>query len=184
MQSLDGLVRFVNGQRDRLHKIVADHPTEERSRKTLPTVARRFDEVIAVLEQFQKQQSELEAARSKIADLELETLLRKSSLENLEIGPKDLEGLPAELIEQLSISESDREEFQILGLLQAHGGTMSLDQLLIAIYRKSKEILERSKLNQRLYRMASKSILFSVPGRKGIYTIYEPEEVEKKKPAG
>src|SRR5690606_37816426 len=90
--------------------------------------------------------------------------------------PKDLEGLPEELIAELSISESDREEFELLAIIEAGGGTMSLDQLLVAVYKKHGTIYERVKLNQRLYRMASKGALYSVPGRKGWYSIYEPSE--------
>ena len=175
MQSIDGLVRFVKGQRDRIKKIISDHPYEERSRTTLPVVARRFDEVISVLEHSAALQTELIDAQNKANAAAQELEKRKSALDNLEISPKDLDGLPAELVAQLSISESDREEFQILNLLQEHGGTMSLDLLLITLYRTTGEILERTKLNQRLYRMASKDMLFSVPGRKGVYSIYESE---------
>ncbi len=176
MLNIESLIRFVNGQRDRINKIITDHPADDRSKHTLPIVARRYDEVIHVLQRSHQDQLELEDLRKQNADLQAELSKRKSALENLEVTPKDLDGLPPELIAQLSISESDREEFQILNILQEHGGAMSLDQLLIAIYRNSKEILDRTKLNQRLYRMASKDLLFPVPGRKGVYSIYESEQ--------
>lgn len=180
MENIEGLVRFVNGQRDRIKRIIDDNPDEERTRKTLPVVVRRFEEVTHVLGHAHLQEQELDRLRIRVAELEAVLARRKSAMETLAVSPADLEGLPPELIEQLSISQTDREEFQILGLMEEHGGTMSMDQLLIAIYKKSREILERTKLNQRLYRMISKGMLHSVPGRKGIYTIYQPEEEEQK----
>jgi hypothetical protein len=183
VESIDGLIRFVNGQRDRLSKIITDHPDEERTRHTLPRAVDRFNEVTRVLTNFELLQKETVSLRAEVVALNNELKKRKSAFENLEVSPKDLHDLPPELIAQLSISESDREEFQILNVMEEAGGTLSLDQLLIAVYRKSKEILERSKLNARLYRMTMKGTLFSVPSRKGVYSIYEYQQGEKSKPA-
>ena len=82
----------------------------------------------------------------------------------------DLEGLPEDLLVELSVSKADKTEFLIAQLIQDHQGIMSLDQILIAYYRATKEVIKRPAMTNRLYRMAQKGMVYSVPGKKGIYT--------------
>lgn len=171
MRKIQDLIRFVKSQAIRVRTIIDKHPDDARSKGSLVPVLRQFEEVALELQRI----PELEAEIERLSTLNGQRSNgRKTSLDNLEVHPKDLEGLPDELIAQLSISESDREEFELLALIEAAGGTMSLDQILIGLYKKRGEIYERVKLNQRLYRMATKGALYSVPGRKGWYSIYEP----------
>lgn len=90
------------------------------------------------------------------------------------LTPKDLEGLPDELIAQLNISAADREEFEILGIVEAAGGMLILDRILIALFVKRGELPQRRAVSARLYRMIQKGTLFGVPRRKGAYTIIPP----------
>jgi hypothetical protein len=84
---------------------------------------------------------------------------------------EEVEDLPAELLSELSISESDKQEFAIRSLIIELGGIASLDRMLVALYRKTGEIAKRAPLNQKLYRMVQKEMVFSVPGKKGVYSI-------------
>jgi hypothetical protein len=130
----------------------------------------------------------VERFKSLLADLEL--LLNKIN-ENPEllnvrshgVAPRlglsweEIHGLPQELLEELSISESDKTEFNISSLITELGGVASLDRLLVALFRQSGEITKRAALNQRLYRMVQKELIYSVPGKKGVYSIHPiPEE--------
>lgn len=92
---------------------------------------------------------------------------------SLNLSPSDLRGLPEELLAQLSVTQSDFLDFQIVDLIDDAGGAMSLDQLIIALYRKTGSIQERSKLNSRLYRMSKKGLVKSIEGRKGVYATRE-----------
>lgn len=94
---------------------------------------------------------------------------------NTALTPADLAGLPPELLEQLNLSESDAQDMQIINVVNAAGGVMSLDKLLIAIYRQTGEVHKRPKLTARLYRMVQKGIIFTVPKKKGLYTTTQPE---------
>lgn len=94
------------------------------------------------------------------------------------LTPEDIDGLPEELLSELSITEADKAEFAILGIFEESGGTLSLDQLLVRYFRTTGEILKRPAMNNRIYRMIQKGVLFSVPNRKGIYTISAPKETE------
>ena len=76
--------------------------------------------------------------------------------------------LPA--LKMARISESDKAEFTIVSLIDESGGVASLDQILVALYRKTGEISKRLGLNSRLYRMVQKGLIHSVPGKKGVYS--------------
>lgn len=89
---------------------------------------------------------------------------------SLRLTPDDLRDLPEELMQQLSISEADKRDFLIMELIDGLGGIASLDQILVALFRKTGEIEKRNKLNARLYRMSSKGSIFQYPDKKGVYT--------------
>lgn len=121
-------------------------------------------------------------ADMEAADIQLDTPQqpRRSAakLVNLNLTPADIEGLPEELIGELSISEADKAEFAILSILEDAGGIASLDRIIIGLYRKTGEIHKRSSVTSKLYRMAQKDLVFSVPSKKGVYasTSFTEEE--------
>jgi len=88
----------------------------------------------------------------------------------LYINSDDLEDLPPELLAQLNITESDKKDMYISNLIKKCGGIISLDKLLIAIYKDSGEIYERNKLMARLYRMSLKELIYTHPSKKGQYS--------------
>jgi hypothetical protein len=102
--------------------------------------------------------------------------------------PKELLGLPPELIKELSGGGLDKQEMLIYELIESAGGTLSLDRILIGIYKRSGEIVKRPHLTAKLYRMSQNGKLFRVPQKKGVYTTSpalggtitsEDEEVEE-----
>ena len=88
--------------------------------------------------------------------------------------PSELEGLPKELLEQLS---TDTLEINLLKIMEDHGGPISLDRLILGYYKLHNEILERRKLTAKLYRMCKSGSLYTV-GERGIYSLYEPEKTD------
>ncbi|TXI48455.1 MAG: hypothetical protein E6Q50_10725 [Lysobacter sp.] len=96
----------------------------------------------------------------------------------LGLTPEEIDGLPAELLEELSISEADKADFAVLSVIDEAGGVLSLDKILIALYRKTGEINKRTQLNSRIYRMMQKGMVYSVNGRKGVYSTRELTEAE------
>jgi hypothetical protein len=89
----------------------------------------------------------------------------------LALTAEEVEGLPKELLQELSLSAADRTEFAILQLMEEMGGVLTLDKILIGLYRKTGEIHRRPTLVSRLYRMAQKQALYMVPGKKGVYSL-------------
>ncbi len=86
----------------------------------------------------------------------------------LSLSFEELSGLPQELIDELT--GADKTEFAIVNAIDEAGGVISLDRLLVALYKKTGEILKREFLTSRLYRMAQKNLIFNVPGKKGVYS--------------
>jgi hypothetical protein len=123
--------------------------------------------------------SSKEKFEALLADLEIadQTLDRKQEIrtpkaapQTLALTPEEIEGLPPELLKELSVSDADKTEFILLNLLEEAGGIASLDRLLIGLWKKSGEVHKRQSLVSRLYRMAQKDLVFGVPGKKGVYS--------------
>lgn len=94
-------------------------------------------------------------------------------MRNITLTLEDIEGLPPELMQELSISDADRLEFTIVSIINDAGGILSLDKIIVGLYKKTGEVHKRSTLTSRLYRMIQKSLIYSVPYRKGIYSTQE-----------
>jgi hypothetical protein len=88
----------------------------------------------------------------------------------LSLNIEELEGLPDALLQELSLSDADKTEFAIINAIEEAGGIISLDRLLIALYKKTGEVHKRNSLISRLNRMATKNSIYYVPGKKGAYS--------------
>lgn len=96
----------------------------------------------------------------------------------LALTPDEIEGLPQELLDELSISEADKADFAVLSVVDDAGGVLSLDKILIGLYRKTGEVNKRTQVNSRIYRMIQKGSMFPVPGKKGVYSTRELSDEE------
>lgn len=117
----------------------------------------------------------------RIATMMKDALIVQSiapSNRNLGLTPHDIDGLPDELIQELSISDADIADFGILSVVDEAGGILSLDKILIGLYKRSGEIHKRTAINSRIYRMIQKGLMFPVPSRKGVYSTREITEEE------
>lgn len=85
-------------------------------------------------------------------------------------GDDDLSDLPPELLKELSVTKTDDLENQIATIVNAAGGQADIDKILIHLFRRFKVTQTRKFLQNKLWRMTNKGILFSVPGRKGWYS--------------
>jgi hypothetical protein len=90
----------------------------------------------------------------------------------------ELQNLPPDLMQELSISEADKLDYTIAEVIDSCGGFASLDRLLVELYRKSGEVHKRTTLNSRLYRMAQKGMIHAVAGKKGVYSSRPMSEEE------
>jgi hypothetical protein len=104
----------------------------------------------------------------------------EASSNPLTLTQDDLVGLPKELLEQLNISDTDRADAIIVDLINAAGGTLLLDKILIGLYKATGQIHQRTQTISRIYRLSKKGVVFSVPRKKGLYTTTKPEVAERR----
>jgi hypothetical protein len=171
MLTLSDALTFVNGQAQFHDMKLREYSATSPRRGTQHD--RLCQQFAALADYLQRQEDRIERLGSGVsADTP------PSGVVQLSLRFEDIEGLPPELMQELSITDGDKTDFAIQALMQERGGVMSLDQLLIALYRKTGEIHKRPNLNSRIYRMTTKGALFSVPGRKGVYSTRELTEAE------
>jgi hypothetical protein len=118
------------------------------------------------------------------ADKLLDELPARASMQTsqLTLAPEELEGLPPELLSELSEGAvPDKSETALVNAIKERGGVATLDQLLVGLYRVTGEVMKRSTLTSKLYRLSQKGVLFNVPNRKGVYSIAKlsPEEAAR-----
>jgi hypothetical protein len=97
---------------------------------------------------------------------------------------EEIEDAPEELLRELNLSDADRQDLLMEYIIAQEGGVTSLDRILMELYRRTKEIPKRNVVTQRLYRMASRGMIYNVPGKKGVYSTYELSEDDAKKMFG
>jgi hypothetical protein len=98
-----------------------------------------------------------------------DTPARATTSPDRRISHSDLSDLPPELLAELS-DAAKGEIDPLIQIIDDRGGTASLDEILIDLYRKHKEIGKRNIISNRLYRLARRGLCWSVPGKKGVYS--------------
>lgn len=136
----------------------------------------RFQLHLGNVERFKELYSDLELADEELGKAETSLRTYPKGPIQLQLLPQDLEGLPPELLEELSVQSVDRLEMGIYTAIADAGGVLSLDRILIALYKKAGEIHKRSAITAKLYRMAQKGVIYNVPFRKGWYSTSELSE--------
>lgn len=87
----------------------------------------------------------------------------------------DLSDLPTELMKELSGVKVDDLEQQIYTVIKSGGVEVDLDAVLIELFRRFQVVQTRKFLQNKLWRMAQKELIFSVPSRKGVYSAVRPQ---------
>lgn len=82
----------------------------------------------------------------------------------------DLDDLPESLRSQLQLAKVADLDQAIVNIIRDDlEGVANLDEILVALYRKRGEILDRHFLSNKLYRMNKSGLIRSVAGKKGVY---------------
>ncbi len=161
---LENLTSFVNEQIT-FHERMLAHALEQGEERRAPrhqSVINRYKQILAVFEDVGSRRT-------------------TAGTHRLALTWEEVHDLPAELLSELSVSDGDKLEFEMLRILEAQGGVASLDRFLVELYRRTGEIYQRTWLNNKLYRMVQKEMLHSVPGKKGVYSL---EPLDKELAAG
>ncbi|MBA3667872.1 MAG: hypothetical protein H0W65_09135 [Sphingomonas sp.] len=93
----------------------------------------------------------------------------------------DLSDLPPELLKELSGIKADDREQQLFTIIKS-GDDVELDAILIELWRRFKVVESRKFLQNKLWRMAQKGMIWTVAGKKGVYTATKPEAIRVRPP--
>lgn len=94
----------------------------------------------------------------------------------------DLSDLPPELLKELSGIRADDREQQLYTIIKSGEDEVELDAILIELWRRFKVAETRKFLQNKLWRMAQKGLIWTVPGKKGVYTASEPVKPARRPP--
>ncbi|MES9838578.1 MAG: hypothetical protein ABW144_19165 [Candidatus Thiodiazotropha sp.] len=169
-------IKYHTAQIERFSKSYNPKATSSFVSANQANTKRRLENHERILTQFSELLEYLENIPSEMQDAARNTGVVSSSYH---LTPDDLEGLPPELLKELNISESDELELQIMRALRSAGGALTVDKILIQLYRDTGNIHERKALAAKLYRMTQKNLLQSVPDRRGLYELVETENGEE-----
>jgi hypothetical protein len=101
--------------------------------------------------------------------------------ERKEIDVTNLSDLPAELLSELSATQLDVLERQMLAVLEALGGSGDLDQILIGLYRKFGVVQKRRFTQNKLWRMVRKGQVKKPKGARGLFRLDTPRPRRKER---
>lgn len=150
---IEKFIDFAKGQQAYHTRQVERFPDDPTRASQHRAFAEQFADLATFLEQQQAGPSSEERPRERYSKL------------------GDLSDLPPELLKELNISDSDQLERQILELADELDGEISVDEILIGLYRRFKVVQQRKILVGKLSRMLKKGSLISVAGRKGVYRV-------------
>lgn len=132
-----------------------------------------------LVEEFRKLSKFIKESENSIK--ELETKLKKleknrepyipsNNTQPMDLQHDELKELPEELLKELSAASTGKLEQTILDVINENGGTLNLDRILIGLFKKTNEIHKRNSITAKLYKMGQKNMVFSVKGKKGVYS--------------
>ncbi len=175
MISLAKHIEFVKSQQVFHERQVLRYPDNLRRQERHNETAEKFKTLADCLNQLEEK-----LANDSVIGSGLEL---QDDQYRLALTRDDVEGLPEELMNELSVSDVDKSEFNIIALIEESGGVATLDRILVALYRQNGEIMKRATLNARLYRMSQRALIHSVPGKKGVYSVkpLSEEDINKLK---
>jgi hypothetical protein len=168
--NLENYVAFVKEQVVVQQKLANKYEDQPYRQGLHQRTEKRFRELVEFLE------------RSKDApDVPDNSNRSRSPKKRIQLTLEDITGLPDELLKELNITDVDRQELLIEHIIAQSGGILSLDKIMIELYKRTQEIHKRNTLTARLYRMANRGLIYNVPGKKGVYSTYEISEKDARR---
>jgi hypothetical protein len=163
VQDTTSLVDFVKSQVSFHERLAEVHSKNIKRAEKHRETAAKFSKLLKYIDELESRANE-------------NKLLSRPQAHALSLSFDEIEDLPPELLHELSVSDGDRTDFTIMRILEGVGGIASLDRLLVGLYRETGEVMKRSTLTSRVYRMSQKGLLYAVPNKKGVYSMKEMTE--------
>lgn len=90
---------------------------------------------------------------------------------------KNLNGLPKELLEELQCTKIDPLESEIIDAIHIMQGAANVDEILVGLYRATRQIHPRKFIANKLFRMSRDGLIQTVKGRRGIYALVQGDKL-------
>jgi hypothetical protein len=174
MAKIDNLVTFVKEQVGVQEKLAKKYEEDSYRQGLHLKTANNFSDLAKFLEGIQRRGTRDTAYLNR----------GDTPQKRIQITYEEIADAPEELLRELNLTENDRQELLVEYIIARDGGILSLDKIMVELYKQTKEVPKRNALTQRLYRMASRGMIYNVPGKKGVYSTYELTESEAKKMFG
>lgn len=162
---LDDLIRLVKGQvryyRDQIDRFPPSNPRRREGQVEM------YERLLAghlKLLAYLQSRNEIESSAPNVV-AEPPLMVRPSSSTD-----DDLSDLPSELLEQLSSRTKRGPIDPLIQIINERGGTASLDDILIDLFRKHRELSTRGTVSNKLYRLSKQGVVRATEGKKGVYT--------------
>jgi hypothetical protein len=168
---MDADIAFVKEQIYAQEKMILKYQETPHRAALHSSTKSRLEALLATLVEIQSEADSMPSSTQQIAP-------RSGGFAGIHLSLADIEGAPEELLDELSISESDRQEMFIADIISGFGGVASLDKILVFLHKRTGVIVKRNTLVSKLYRMAEKKMIFNVPGKRGVYASFEIKEDE------
>ena len=92
----------------------------------------------------------------------------------------NLADLPDELLRELRLGSKTSLDAQIMDVFHAQGGTATLDEVLIGLYRMFAVVQKRRFVQNAIWRMIRKGHLAAQKGKRGLFTLAAAPQGRKK----
>jgi hypothetical protein len=174
MPKIDSHVTFVKDQVAVQERLARKYDEDDYRKSLHFKTANSFAEIARFLEEIQKRGTQ-DIAYLNRGD---------TPLKRIHLTFEEIEHAPDELLQELNLTDTDRQEMLIEYLIAQAGGILSLDKIIVDLYKRTKQVPKRATITSRLYRMAGRGMIYNVPGKKGVYSTYELSEADAKKMFG
>jgi hypothetical protein len=168
---IDRHIAFVKDQVAVQEKLAKKYEDDQYRETVHLKAAEKFADLARFLEDIQKRGTDNTAYLKRGDSPQKRILLTFEEIENS----------PDELLKELNLTEADRQELLIKYLIAQAGGILSLNQIMVQLYNRTKEIPQRNTITSRLFRMAGKGMIYNIPGKKGVYSTYDVSEQDAKR---
>lgn len=170
MDKIDIYIEFVKEQVAFQRKMAEKYAFQPYREGMHLKSASKFEEILELL---QEAKNSIEGTLDRPA----KGVARRRILLSLE----DIKDIPNELLEELNLSDVDKQEMLIESIIADAGGILSLDKILVELYRRTGGVHKRAIVISRLYRMGNRGLIYSLPSKKGLYSTHELSEQDVKR---
>jgi hypothetical protein len=171
MENLDAYIAFVKEQISFQLRMASKYSTNAYRSNLHHNAVMQFQGILALLESLRDGPADVGESPAKAVNARRRIML---SLD-------DLKNIPSDLLNELNLSDTDKQDMLIESIIADSGGILSLDKILVELYRRTGAIHKRNTVISRLYRMGNRGLIYSLPSKKGIYSTYELSEQDVKR---